>query len=78
MMTLDQKTGVPNSLDLYTVAEIAVILSVSRKSVFTWISQGLLPAIRLGPGQRLLRIRRNDLEDFIAQQHFSSPSASPK
>jgi len=62
------------SLELFTVAETASILGVSRKLVSTWIRQGALPAIRLGPGQRLLRIRRADLEAFIASGQIQPPS----
>ncbi len=66
--------AVPPSLELFTVAEAASILGVSRKLVSSWIRQGLLPAIRLGPGQRLLRIRRVDLEAFIADWQIQPPS----
>ncbi|HEY77162.1 MAG TPA: helix-turn-helix domain-containing protein [Thermoflexia bacterium] len=65
----------PDSLDLYTVAETAAILGVSQKLVFTWIKQNILPAIRLGPGRRLIRIRRIDLERFIEQDF--QPSVPP-
>ena len=56
----------PITLDLYTVAETAAILGVSRKTVFEWIKSGDLVATKLGPGQRLIRIRRVDLEQFVA------------
>lgn len=59
-------------LNLYTVAETAVILGVSRKLVFTWVKDGVLPATRLGPGQRLIRIRRVDLEQFIEKDFQAS------
>ncbi len=62
------KSGaVPASLELFTVAETAAILGVSRRLVTNWIHDGALPVIRLGPGQRLLRIKRADLELFIGQ-----------
>jgi excisionase family DNA binding protein len=54
-------------LALLTLAETAAILKVSRKVVSVWVNQGALPAVRLGPGKRLIRIRRGDLEEFIAQ-----------
>jgi excisionase family DNA binding protein len=66
----DQQVEVPQALKLYTVAETAAILSVSKKSVYNWIKQAALPAIRLGPGQRYLRIRQTDLERFISAQDF--------
>jgi excisionase family DNA binding protein len=55
----------PATLDLYTVAETAAILNVSQKTVFEWIKNESLIAIKLGPGQRLIRIRRIDLERFV-------------
>lgn len=65
----------PDSLDFYTVAETAAILGVSEKLVFTWIKQRILPAIRLGPGRRLIRIRRTDLERFVETDF--QPSTPP-
>ncbi len=53
------------NLELFTIAECAAILNVSRKLISNWIRTGALPAIRLGPGQRLLRVRKQDLEAFI-------------
>ncbi len=71
---------VPASLEFYTVAETAAILGVSRRLVTNWIHDGALPVIRLGPGQRLLRIKRADLESFIGQycgEFKESPDAGP-
>jgi excisionase family DNA binding protein len=65
----------PALLDFYTVAETAAILGVSQKLVFTWIKDEALPAIRLGPGRRLIRIRRVDLEEFIEKDF--EPSTPP-
>ena len=66
----------PDTLDLYTVAETAAILNVSQKTVSGWIREETLPAIRLGPGQRLIRVRRTDLEAFV-QTDFGSNGGSP-
>jgi excisionase family DNA binding protein len=54
-------------LQLFTITETAVILGVSRRLVSNWIQEGALPAIRLGPGQRLVRVNVGDLEAFIAK-----------
>jgi excisionase family DNA binding protein len=59
-------------LDLLTLAETAAVLKVSRKAVSAWVNQGALRAIRLGPGKRLIRIRRGDLEEFIAQGEITT------
>ena len=57
----------PSALQMFTIAETAVILGVSRRLVSNWIQEGALPAIRLGPGQRLVRVNIGDLEAFIDQ-----------
>ena len=57
----------PSALQMFTIAETAVILGVSRRLVSNWIQEGALPAIRLGPGQRLVRVTVGDLEAFIDQ-----------
>jgi excisionase family DNA binding protein len=64
---MDTSTIRPAQLEFYTVAEVGLILNVSQKLVFSWVKNGALPAVRLGPGQRLIRIRRQDLEVFLAQ-----------
>jgi excisionase family DNA binding protein len=69
------KPARPDTLDFYTIAETAIILGVSQKLVSTWIKDNVLPAVRLGPGQRLIRIRRVDLEQFIAKDF--QPSTPP-
>jgi hypothetical protein len=38
--------------------------------------QGALPAVKLGPGKRLIRVRRCDLEDFIAQGAMNDPGSN--
>jgi len=73
-MSDQQSDATPTTLDLFTVAEAASILDVSRRSVSNWIHQGALPAIRLGPGRRLIRIRRVDLEDFVTRGEIQPPS----
>ncbi len=57
----------PSALQLFTITETAVILGVSRRLVSNWIQEGALPAIRLGPGQRLVRVTIGDLEAFLEQ-----------
>ncbi len=52
---------------MLSVAEVSEIIRVSPKLVRDWISAGLLPAFRLGPNTRLMRVRSQDLETFIEQ-----------
>jgi excisionase family DNA binding protein len=45
--------------ELLTVAEAAKLLKVTRHTIYRWISEGRLPAVRYSP--RVLRVRRQDL-----------------
>jgi excisionase family DNA binding protein len=74
----NRKPPRPETLDLYTVAETAAILNVSQKTVFEWVRNGDLPAARLGPGGRLIRIRRADLEDFVARGFDEGETAADR
>lgn len=51
--------------------EIAARLSVKVVTVYAWIREGRLPAVRLGP--RCVRVRATDLDRFINE----APSVSP-
>lgn len=70
-MTPDKGKDLSSNLQLLSIQETAAILDVSRKLVSNWIHSGALPAIRLGPGQRLIRIRQEDLEAFIEAGEMS-------
>ena len=61
-------SGLPTSLHLYTVAEVAIILGTNAKMVNEWIKDGLLPAFALGKEKHFLRVRALDLENFIDAQ----------
>lgn len=55
-----------------TVPEVAEALQVSHRTVFRWMSEGLLPVIRVG---KVTRIRQTDLETFL-QTHLTTESRS--
>jgi excisionase family DNA binding protein len=46
-----------------TVSEVADLLRLNPQTVRQWIDKGKLPAVRLG--ERQVRIRQSDLEQFI-------------
>jgi PAS domain S-box-containing protein/excisionase family DNA binding protein len=48
----------------YNISQAAALLGVSRMSIWRWIRAGRLPVLRLG--HRISRIRREDLEQFLA------------
>ncbi|WP_459645190.1 helix-turn-helix domain-containing protein [Kineococcus sp. NUM-3379] len=49
--------------DVLTVLEVAALFKVSRQSVYDWIHQGHLPAIRLG---RTFRIHAQVVRQILA------------
>jgi hypothetical protein len=57
--------GLPTSMQFYTIAEVAIILETKVCLVHGWIQDGLLSAIQFGSDKHMLRIRAQDLENFI-------------
>ena len=62
----DIRSTFPPNLQFFSTMEVAIIMGASRKTVISWINEGRLPAFRMGPNNRLIRVRRQDLEAFIA------------
>jgi len=58
-----------------TVAEVAGLLSLNQQTIRNYIDAGRLSAVRVG--SRRVRIRREDLESFIAGQN-SRPSGESR
>ena len=58
--------GVP---ELLTVKQVAEILQVHEQTVWRYLRNGSLPAVRLG--RRVVRVARSDLETFIASGRTS-------
>lgn len=61
-------SDLPTSLQLFTVSEVSVILGVEIDLVNEWIRDGKLPWIQLGKEKIFIRIRAQDLENFIDTQ----------
>ncbi len=57
--------------DLLTVPEAAGILKVRPYTIYRWIAQGRLPAVRYS--RRVLRVRRRELEEM--GQRLPTPAA---
>jgi excisionase family DNA binding protein len=51
-----------------TVREITRLLKVHEETVRRWVRSGALPAILLGSARGGYRVRRGDLDRFIAEQ----------
>jgi excisionase family DNA binding protein len=58
---------------LMTVAQVATLLHVRKKTVYGWIKAGRLRAARL-PGGTDLRLRRSDVDAFVADLFDASGS----
>ncbi|MEA3350056.1 MAG: helix-turn-helix domain-containing protein [Chloroflexota bacterium] len=64
---------VPASLQFYSIAEVAIIMDVSKPMVLEWIKEGELLSFRVKKSSRTIRVRRQDLEDFIDKNTQLNP-----
>jgi len=55
--------------DLLTVAEVAALLRVSRRTVERMVSRGDLPFLALPLRRGGLRFRRDEIEKFLTARH---------
>ena len=58
----------PKPLNLWKVRQIAIMCGVSRTTVTTWITSGLLPAVDFAPEgskRHSYRVKTSDLEKFM-------------
>lgn len=62
--------------EFLTVAEIAETLKLNPQTIRNWIDQGDLPAVRVG--KRRVRIKRTDLDAFIASGSSSEELEHPE
>lgn len=49
-------------ITVYSLNEVASILKVTKRSVYTYIKEGRLPAVKLG---KYWRVSKQDLEKFL-------------
>jgi excisionase family DNA binding protein len=62
----------PDMRMLLSIPEVAVELGCGRDTVYSLLSSGLLTSVRVGA--RLRRIRRQDLQTYVASLEPSIPS----
>jgi excisionase family DNA binding protein len=68
----ESQPSITESLCEYlTVNEVAAALKLNPQTVRNWITDGRLPALRVG--QRRVRIRRPDLDAFLSQGPIEPP-----
>lgn len=70
-MTTPAPAAPPQRL-LLSVAEVAAELGCGRDTVYTLLTSGALPSVRLGG--RLRRIRRTDLTEYVESLSTCMPT----
>lgn len=51
-------------IKVYTLDEVAAILKVTRRTLYTWITAGQLKAVKIG---KYWRVSEQTLQDFAAK-----------
>lgn len=62
---LKQRIMAGDEADLVTARDVARVSLLSVKAIRNHISKGALPAHRIGPSQRVVRIRCSDAKTYI-------------
>lgn len=65
MQNDSHKNGEPIG-NLLTYADASSLLAIPRGTLFTWVSQGTIPHVRLG--SRTVRFRRDQLERWLEER----------
>lgn len=48
--------------EIMDINEVSAYLKVSKRTVYKWVSQRMIPSIKIG---RLLRFRKEDIETWL-------------
>ncbi len=62
--------------EIFTVAQTAQYLQVCEKTVRRLISSDKLIAFRVGAGNRSLRIKKSDIDDYLAKHVNTTKGAA--
>lgn len=62
-----------NNLKTYTLEEVASIIQVTRRTVYTYIKNGSLKAVKIG---KYWRVSEANLQDFINNGTTNATSAN--
>ena len=52
-----------SEIKVYTLDEVANILKVSRRTLYTYVKEGMLPAVKMG---KYWRVSQENLQAFIS------------
>lgn len=58
---------------LLKIDEVAEVLAVTPRSVYRILKQGYLPFIRVGFGRGMIRVRSDDLTQYVSGATSSGP-----
>jgi excisionase family DNA binding protein len=64
------------SEELLTVPEVAALLRLSEQTVRKWLREGTLAGIQLGSRQAGWRVRRSDVDRFLAERQRGEGAAA--
>lgn len=53
-----------NEIKVYTLEEIAALLHITRRTLYTYVKEGKLKAVKVG---KYWRVTEKNLEDFLAK-----------
>jgi excisionase family DNA binding protein len=59
--------------DLLTVEQVADYLQLNKLTIYKYIREGRLPAVKIG---KVYRVRRPDIEAFLESKRIRPPAAS--
>ena len=54
-------------MHMLTVQDVADLLKVSNSLVYNLIASGKIPSHRIGTGRGAIRVRRDDLDQYVRQ-----------
>jgi len=60
--------------DLLTVEQVADYLQLNKLTIYKYIRDGRLPAVKIG---KVYRVRKPDIEAFLESKRIRPPAASP-
>ena len=75
-MTTATADVIPAQRMLLSVSEVAAELGCGRDLVYALLASGRLPSVQIG--ERLRRIRRDDLEAYVAELPTSVPASGAR
>ncbi len=61
--------GVATKKEWLTVAEVQELLSIGRSKAYQLVTEGTLPAVKIG---RIIRVSRKEVDQWLTQNRYTS------